>query len=194
MEQAVVTASSPHSGFCMRIYHLSQNYEQKQNSKIWSNLFLVFLVALKKACWFSKALDMRLIPLLLDLFWGEGLKPVVLRSSSGLNNAKAFIEITKLSFHAPAGVSHLLSHLLPYLPNDPSRHPLHHGQHLFLEVVKVRTWRHRWRGLRLRWDRSRCFLPVEGHLEEVAISLQLVEVVDGHLDLLTVRRQMKIQS
>ena len=141
----------------------------------------------------SKAVDMRVIPLLLNFLWAEELKRnAVLWSSWCLESAKAFIEITKLSLHAPAGVSHLLSHLLPYLPNEASHHVLHHGLHLSLEVVKVKRRRHWLRSFRLVWDRSRLFL-VEGHLEEVAISLELLDVGDRHVVGLTVGLQMKIQ-
>ena len=143
---------------------------------------MVIVVAFKKAGWFLEAVDIRLIL----------ISSRALISSSELNNAKAFFEITNLSFHAPAGIAHFLSNLLPYLPNKASRHVLHHGLHLSPEVFKVKRRRHWLRSLRLVWARSRLFL-VEGHLEEVAVRLELLQVSNRHVVGLTVRRSVKSQ-
>ena len=139
------------------------------------------MVAFKNAHWFVEAVDIRLLL----------IPSRALSSRSVLNSAKAFFEIIDLLSQAPAGIGHFLSNLLPYLPDKASRQVLHHSLYLIPEIFKVknRLLRSLWRLVRAR---SRSFF-VEGHLEVVAVRLDLLEVENRHVVGLTVRRSMVAQ-
>ena len=142
---------------------------------------MIILFAFKKAHWFVEDVDIRLLL----------IPSRALSSSLVLNNAKAFIEIIDLLSQAPAGIGDFLSNLLPYLPDKASRQVLHHKLYLIPEIFKVenRLLRSLWRLVRAR---SRSFF-IEGHLKVVGIRLDLLEVENGHVVNLTVRRRMVTQ-